>query len=189
MTLPEVRTYLERAAAARAMLDGLLDVLSEAHLLLNAGAGEWDVRTHLAHVATADGPVAALLREVERGRPAALAPEGEAAFFEMRARAIEQATNFPLAALREMMAESRHETEATVRTLSASHLDLSVALPARDAWGRQASIAVRDYLAAWAVHDVDHERTVRRAIVQSPSPAALAAASRLQRRPPGAKGR
>ncbi|MCC6421494.1 MAG: DinB family protein, partial [Gemmataceae bacterium] len=178
----EVRTYLARAEAARTSLDGLLDVLSEAHLPLAAAPGEWDVRTHLAHLASADAPAAALLRAVATGRPASLAAEGGPSFLEARTRAIEAHAALPLPELRAKAASGRQEAVKAIAALGASHLDLLLEPPGADAWGQPAFISVRHYLAAWAVHDLSHEHAIRRAILSSPSPAALAAASRLQHR-------
>lgn len=181
MTLLEVETYLARAATARLSLEGLIDVLSDAHLPLAATGDDWDVQVHLAHLATADGPTADLLGRLGTAPSVPLEAEGAAPFLDARARAIQAAAHLPLPELREQMARGRREAEAAVARLTAAQLEAVVELPGRDAWGRASVLSVRRYLTAWAAHDSEHEQAIRRAIVSAPSPAALAAASRLQR--------
>lgn len=182
MILPEVRVYLERAETARAVLESLLDIMPAEYFELRPAPAEWDIATHVAHIATADAPLGRLARAAADGKTAvALAPDGAAAFFAEREATIAIAAAHSLAELRPAMREARSDVAAAVARLDLRALECQVLLPAADAWGQPLAISLRQYLATWAVHDRGHEGAIRHAASTPPSPAMLAAAARIRR--------
>jgi hypothetical protein len=65
--------------------------------------------------------------------------------------------------------------------LDPAHLSTEVVLPATDAWTSLVRMQLRTYLAAWAGHDSHHEASIRLAVRNTISPAALAWAARARR--------
>ncbi|MCK9518798.1 MAG: DinB family protein [Dehalococcoidia bacterium] len=186
MILTELAVLAGRAAAARSLLDALLDVIPDDYWDRRAQGELWSAREHLQHVATVDEPMRQLVLDAASGarllRPYGV--EGVAEAAERRAASMRTVTEYSIDRLREQMAETRNLLLASFEQLGSSALDLPVFIPgAVNSWGQPLTVSLRHYLASWAVHDSEHAEAIREAITTPPSPGDLALAARRRRRP------
>lgn len=183
--LPELGVLAGRAAAAREQLEALIAVVPGDYWDRREAGDAWTARTHLQHLATIDAPTRALFAAATAG--SALGPFGadSAATFEAaRAALLDSVANLPVPTLVERMRAERAAALGALAVLGARELDVPVVLPGVvDAWRRPVSVPLRQYAAAWAVHDAGHAAAIRRAIACPPSPGDLALAARLRREP------
>lgn len=181
MRLPEAAVYAGRAARARDELEALLDVIPPADWPRRASAGAWDIHTHVAHVVAADATAATLFasaREATGHLP--LAPDA-ATFASERAEAILARREHDPAALRDALRADRARALAALDSLEPRAFELTLVIPAVDAWGRELAFSLRSYITSWASHDLEHAFGIREALMTSPTPAAMALAARLAR--------
>lgn len=174
--LPEVRSVLERAATNRHMLEEFLAHAPADRLHNTADGDAWSGYTHLAHVATADVLVSAVLGSV-RDRAYRL----DATLQRRRLDAILHAAALPMDELTELLAESRTEFVRLAGGFDEAALAYPVVVELPGAWPPERQLSVRAYLSAWAEHDLDHLQAMRRAVTAPVSPAAMAAAARIRR--------
>lgn len=169
----------------REQLEALLDVIPEGYWERREAGDPWTARTHLQHLATIDDPTRALFAAAGGG--GTLAPFGVIAagpYEAARAVLLDSVADLPVAALVGRMRAERAEALAALAALGVDELDTPVLLPSVvDAWRRPVTVSLRQYAAAWAVHDAEHTAAIRRAIARTPGPGDLALAARLQRRP------
>lgn len=183
--LAELAVLVGRAAAAREQLEALLGVVPDAYWDRREAGDPWTARTHLQHLATIDDPTRALFAAAGAG--GALAPFGAVAagpYEAARVALLASVADLPVTALVERMRAERAAALSALAVLDVDELETPVLLPSVvDAWHRPVTVPLRQYAAAWAVHDADHTAAIRRAIARVPGPADLALAARLQRRP------
>lgn len=182
---PEIRVFLERAAARRSLLEAFLDVMPRNGWEHQAEGEAWNARVHLAHLATIDEPTAALFAEAAAGSQT-VRPMGAAtseALAAARERLLEPLLDARPADLRRRLRDSREAALAALAALDGPALDAAVLLPpAPSAWSPPPPLPLRAYIAAWIEHDGEHLAAIRRAVTSPPGPGALATAARLRRR-------
>lgn len=168
--IPEVAVIARRAAARRAMLDGLLDAIPTSYWEQRAPGDAWSVRNHLEHVATADRPLLALLEEARRGTGEAwLGGPEPGAFLRARDEAMTEVSALPIGDLRDLLCASRAAVETALATLPFAACECAVRVAgAEDRWGMPVAWPLRTYLASWAGHDGLHEAAIRNAITSPP---------------------
>ena len=164
--LPEVASLLGRARTGRFLLEELLGVLAEADHDRRAAEGEWSVREVIAHVASADYAVVALLDSGRRDVADVLVERDR----HWRQLCERDATEVIVAAR-----DGRSVADAALAALDHDALGSTVWLAPTDAWGTRRPIDLRSYLASWATHDAVHVEQVRDALSSTLSPSVLAA--------------
>lgn len=177
--LPEVRSILERAATNRHMLGEFLAHAPPDRLHNTPEGDAWSGHLHLAHVATADVLVAAVLNSV-RDRAYRL----DAALQSRRHEAIAQAAALPFEGLAELLGESRREFVQLLSRFDAAALAFPVVVELPGSWPPERQLSLRAYLSTWAEHDLEHLAAMRRAVTAPVSPAAMAAAARIRKARP-----
>ncbi len=184
MILPELRVLVERAAAHRAALESLLDVIP-ADYLPNRGPGDgWSVRNHLEHLATVEDFVVETLETVEGGAAEAWAANEPtlARLLERRSQRMAAVENFAVGDLRARMASSRQSLVLRLSALDPARLETPVMVAGLvDAWGQPRRFSLREYLRSWPDHDVEHAFAIRAAISTRPD---LSVAAMARRRRP-----
>lgn len=183
VVLAEIAVIIGRAAAAREVLEQLIDVVPDDHWERREPGSRWSAREHLQHLATMDAPTAELFEQAAT-RPT-VAPLGARDAAELvlgREALLASVAELSIEALRERMEAERAHTYEVLTTLEPPALDAAVLLPGIvDAWGRVQQVSVRQYAAAWAAHDLEHAEAIRRAVTHQPSPGDLALAARRRR--------
>lgn len=182
--LPEVRVILERAAARRAMLDGLLDVIPVEDWERRAEGDAWTIEHHVQHLATVEGLVIATVEAIRTGEAEVWAGGSEqlTGFMEARAMAMAEVAHLEPVELRARMAESRAAMSVAVARLEPRELETTVRIAGVvDSWGRPIGMSLRAYLQAWPEHDVEHDAAVRRALRARPDLSTAAIVRRAQR--------
>jgi len=183
--LPELQVLLERAAARRAMLDGLLDVIPPEDWERRAEGDAWTIENHVQHLATIEGLMIETLDRVTAGETEVWAGGAErlGAFVEARARAMGTVSGLEPAELRAEMAQSRAAMNAAMAGLEARHLEATVRISGVvDSWGRPIAMSLRAYLRGWPEHDLEHDAAIRRALQARPDLSTAAMVRRAQRR-------
>lgn len=178
--IPEVAVIARRAAARRAMLDGLLDAIPPSFWEYCAPEDAWTVRNHVEHVATADRPLLALLEEARWGTGEAwLGGPEPGAFLRERDEAMTEVSALTIGDLRELLRVSRAAVEAALATLPFAACECMVRVAGtEDRWGMPVEWTLRTYLASWAAHDGLHEAAIRTAITSPPNLVAIMQARR-----------
>lgn len=179
--LPEVRVLLERARSARLSLEGLLDVLPADYWWRTAPGDRWNVTEQVAHVASADLLLAALLERVAAGERAAWVggTRDPAELSARREPPFAGLGELPVTSLRMAAAEARAGVEAACALLELPMLEANVQIAgAMDRWGVPLSWGLRGYLASWAAHDSAHEADIRAAIATAPDLSTVALTQR-----------
>jgi DinB family protein len=165
MIHPVLRVLVERAAARRVSLLGLVSVIPEGFWVRRVPGDDWSAREHLVHALTADDAVAEFI---------AGSPENadlEAA----RAVAMTQGAELPMKELLELAAKGRSRLIEVLFTMTPVDLERALPIPgAVNAWGERLSITVFQYLEQWAAHDAVHEAAIREAIATPPDLTAIA---------------
>lgn len=182
--IPEVRTLVERAAARRHVLEGLIESIPEEFWRRQAPDDAWTALDHLRHVATVDGMVVELAEAAgQPGEALWVGGATDAAELEARRLALMEAVaGQPVGELVEKMQASREGAVEAVLALSQGALDREVRVAGvLTTWGEPHSFSLRAYLGAWAEHDGEHEAAIRRAIETPPDFTALTLAARRGR--------
>ena len=178
VTLPELRTLVERAAARRHVLEGLVASVPEDYWQRQASGDEWTALDHLRHVATVDGMLVELVQAAQESDEALWAGDtSDPAVLEERRVAL-------MAGVREQTVETLVETMRASREGAAQAvLGMSVAALDRDVRvaGAPQPFPLRTYLAVWTEHDGEHEAAIRRAIETPPNATTLTLAARRGR--------
>ncbi len=180
--LPEVRVLIERAAARRLALEGLLDALPDDYWGRSAPGDGWPIRSHVEHLATIEGLVAETVRTVQVGDRYVWAGGANttAALAELRAAQMASVAGATREALRAAMARSRAGLVAALASLEPVHLDAAVLVAGVvNAWGKPVGFSLREYLGAWP--DVEHDAAIRRALETPPDLSAAALVRRAWR--------
>jgi hypothetical protein len=175
--LPEVRTFVQRAAAHRFALDGLLDAIPESYWERAAPGDFWSARNHLQHLATVEAAlVQDLVSVIDGAAELWLAGSPDAALFhERRAAVMEAVAGLPCDALRGEMAANRALAVATLGALTPDHMEAGLLIAGVvDRWGQPVRYSLREYLAAWPNHDLAHDGAIRAAISTPPDLSAVA---------------
>ena len=175
--LPEVRTLLQRAAAHRFALDGLLDAIPESYWERAAPGDAWNARNHLQHLATVEAILAQdLARVIDGANDLWLGGSPDAVLFhERRAAMMEAVADLPCAALRGEMAANRHDAVNTLGALTAYHMEAGLRIPGVvDRWAQPVRYSLREYLTAWPNHDTAHDAAIRAAVSTPPDLSAVA---------------
>ena len=175
--LPEVRVIVERAAARRASLEGLIDAIPDDYWTRRATGEAWSARDHLAHVAGIDVMTSETLTQILAGNRAA-SIAGATTPEELTARRdalLDEAATMAVAALRERMRRTRAGLVRLLASLDAGHLEATVLVAGVvDAWGEPLAFGLRRYLVSLPDHDTEHEQAIRRAISAPPDLSAVA---------------
>jgi hypothetical protein len=179
---PEAAVYAGRARRSRDELAALLHVVPEPDWPRRAAGDDWDIHTHVAHVVAADAAAARLFTAVTVARGAVTLAESAMAFLEERATQITARRELAPPALRAALHEEREAALSALAALPPPAFEHSVVIPGAGAWGQEAALSLRSYIATWASHDLDHAAAIRAALLTAPSPSAMALAARLQRR-------
>jgi len=180
--LPEVRVIVERAAARRASLEGLIEAIPADYWARRATGEAWSAHDHLAHVAGIDALTSETLTQILGGERAAwiagaTTPEMLAT---RREALLDEAAGMAVAALRERMRETRAELVELLAGLDTGHLEVTVLVAGVvDAWGEPLAVGLRRYLASLPEHDTEHEHAIRQAISAPPDLSAVALTRRL----------
>ena len=183
MTLsPEAAVYAGRARRSRDELAALLHVVPEPDWQRRAAGDDWDIHTHVAHVVAADAAAARLFADVTAARGVVLLAVSGVAFLEERAARIAERRELAPPALREALHEERATALRALAAVPPTAFERSVVIPGAGAWGQDAALSLRSYIATWSSHDLDHAAAIRAALLTAPSPSAMALAARLQRR-------
>lgn len=183
--LPELQVLLERAAARRAMLDGLLDVIPVEDWERRAEGDAWTIENHVQHLATIEGLMIETVDAVIAGERELWAGGRErlSEFVEARALAMAEVGGLEPAELRTEMAQSRAAMNQAIAVLEAWHLEATVRISGVvDSWGRPVGMSLRAYLRAWPEHDLEHDAAIRRALQARPDLSTAAMVRRAQRR-------
>ena len=178
VALPEVRTLLERAAARRHVLEGLIASVPEDYWDRRAPDDAWTALDQVRHVATVDRMLVQLVEAArESGEELWAGDTSDAAVLEERRVALmDGVREQTVGALVEMMRESRAEAVEAVLGMSVEALDREVRVA-----GAPQGFPLRTYLAIWAEHDSEHEAAIRRAIETPPDATTLTLAARRAR--------
>lgn len=183
--LPELQVLLERAAARRAMLDGLLDVIPVEDWERRADGDAWSIENHVQHLASVEALTIETIDAVRAGAAEVWAGGSErlTELLEARALAMAEVADLEAGDLRARMAESRAAMNAAVGSLQPPHLDATVRISGVvDSWGRPVGMSLRAYLRAWPEHDLEHDGAIRRALQARPDLSTAALVRRAQRR-------
>ncbi len=184
-TLPEMRTLVERAAARRHVLEGLIASVPEDYWERRAPDDAWTALDHVRHVATVDAMVVELVEAAERSGEELWAGgvRDEAA---LEARRVELMDGVGDQDIHELVATMRASREAVVEALlaiGAGALDRDVRVAGMlTPWGEPHASSLRTHLTGWAgQHDAEHEAAIRRAIETPPDATTLTLAARRAR--------
>ena len=185
VAVPEMRTLVERAAARRHVLEGLIASVPEDYWDRRASDDAWTALDHVRHVATVDGMVVELAEAAERpGEGLWVGGTRDAAALEARRLGLMDGVRDQ--DIDELVATMRASREAVVGALLAlpvEALDREVRVAGvLTPWGEPHTFSLRAYLTAWAEHDGEHDAAIRRAIETPPDVTALTLAARRARR-------
>ena len=185
MMHPELATLLQRARTNRAVLRGLIDAIPPDYWPRRSEGDAWDALDHLRHVATVDELVVDLAEAAGDGARelwlAGTANQRDLA--ERRERLRESVSEHDPHGLVTLMEASREAAETAIGELPPASLEAVVRVAGVvTAWGEPQRFTLRGYLAAWAEHDGEHDRAIRRAIETAPAPSVLSLAARRPRR-------
>jgi len=183
--LPEVRVLIERAAARRFALDGLLDAIPGDYWARSAPGDAWPVRSHVEHLATIESLVTETVAAVIQGEREAWAGGAGSvdALTERRALLMAAVAGASQEELRASMVHSRAVLVASVETLEPIHLEAVVLVAGVvNSWGQPVLFSLREYLLAWPDHDTSHDAAIRRAMESPPDLSTAALVQRAQRR-------
>jgi hypothetical protein len=181
--VPEVRVLLDRANRHRYAILELLDTAPEQFWRRAVPGDAWSARAHVAHLVTMDEPVAALARAAASGaRVAWIFGTAEAGVMEAaRMAAMAEFSGADPGDLRSALVSARTGLREALDALSGNSLEMDVLVAgAVDAWGRQHTWPLRDYLRHWAEHDRIHEAAIRAAFTAPPDLSAVALTRRLR---------
>ena len=183
--VPEIHTILGRAAANRQRLNELLQVLDDEHWRRRHPDDAWDVRGHLQHLASIEPLLIGTLNEaVELGSAWLCGSPSGPGVEEAREAARTSLADLSPGELLLEIEETRIETVDAVANLEAAALDAIVRIPPVSEWLAPVPVPLRQYLQDWAIHDLDHEASIRNAITVQPRPADLASALRVRAKQP-----
>lgn len=181
MILPEVRVLLERAAARRSSLDGLLDALPGDYYDRVAQGEAWSIREQVVHLAASEEMLTTLIGEVTHGASRAWVggTQDLATLLELRARPLHEFAAPGMSELRLLVSSARAGLTSRIAALGAGHLDATVCVAGVvNRWGEPLSWTLREYLATWTAHDPEHEASIRLAMTTPPDLSAVALAQR-----------
>jgi DinB superfamily len=182
--LPEVRVLIERAAARRFALEGLLDAIPADYWARSAPGDAWPVRGHVEHLATIEEMVAETVRAINSGDREAWAGGASTvqALGERRGSLMAAVGASSNGQLRERMASSRNDLAWSLAALEPAHLDAGVLVAGIvDTWRQPVRFTLRQYLSSWPEHDVEHDASIRRALATTPDLSTAALVRRAQR--------
>jgi len=175
---PVVRVFAERAAARRASLLSLTDVIPAEFWQRRSPGDEWDAHHHLAHALSADSVVAKLLVAfLEHGTQ----ETGLDELLGDREAALTASLDLEPATLVASGQAARNSLLAQLERVAPPNLEgefLRVATPSP--WTPSASLTLYAYLEQWALHDAEHEFAIRAAITTPPDLSAAAHIRRLR---------
>lgn len=184
VAVPEVRTLVERGAARRQVLEGLIESVPEDYWERQDSGDAWTALDHLRHVATVDAMLVELVeaaREPDKELWAGKTDDVEV-LEARRVALMDTVREQPVETLVETMRESRARAVETVLGMSVETLDREVRVAgALNEWGEQLAFPLRGYLAVWVEHDGEHEAAIRRAIATPPDVTTLTLAARRAR--------
>lgn len=177
VAVPEIRTLVERAAARRQVLEGLIESVPDDYWERQAGDA-WTALDHLRHVATVDAMLVELLEAAQESNEELWAGNtNDVAMLEARRVALmDRVREQPVETLVETMRESREGAVAAALQMPAAALDREVRVA-----GAPQPLPLRTYLAIWAEHDSEHEAAIRQAIEAPPDASTLTLAARRAR--------
>ena len=185
VAIPEMRTLVERAAARRHVLEGLIASVPEDYWERQATGDAWTALDHVRHVATVDGMLVELAEAAGRpGEELWVGGTQDAGALEGRRVALMEGVGEQgIDELVATMWESREAAVEALLALPVEALDREVRVAGVvTPWGEPHVFTLRAYLAAWAEHDGEHEAAIRRAIETPPDVTALTLAARRARR-------
>ena len=185
VAVPEVRTLVERAAARRHVLEGLIASVPDDYWDRQASDDAWTALDHVRHVATVDGMLVELAEAAGRpGEGLWVGGTRDAAALEgRRVGLMDGVREESVGELAETMRESREAAVEALLALPAAALEREVRVAGvLTPWGEPHAFSLRAYLTAWAEHDGEHEAAIRRAIETPPDVTALTLAARRTRR-------
>jgi hypothetical protein len=167
---PETAVLLQRAAARRLILEGLLDSIPPDSWERQAPGDAWSARSHLAHLATIDELVLPIVRQASDGNPVLWLGGPEPGDLELkRTAALVSVAGASTAQLRAAMSATRETVARAVGSLPQHALERLVRMArTEDGWSVPAAWPLRTYLAGWAEHDGVHEEAIRRAMTAPP---------------------
>ncbi len=176
--VPELRTLVERAAARRHMLEGLIESVPDDYWQRQDPGDDWTAQDHLRHVATVDRMLVDLLKAAQESSGALWAGDtSDAAVLEERRVALMDGVREQnVGALVETMRESREAAVMAVLGMSVAALEREVRVA-----GAPQGLPLRTYLAIWAEHDSEHEAAIRQAMETPPDATTLTLAARRAR--------
>ena len=183
--LAEVRTLLERAAAGRLTLEGLIAAVPADYWERRGGGDAWAALDHLRHVATIDVLVIELVEVVaEPGTALWVGGTRDAEVLDARRVALMAGLQGrEIDELRAAMRRSRAAAVEALLALTPAALEREVRVAGvTTPWGEPRAFALRAWLAHWAAHDGEHERAIRRAVETPPDAATLTLAAGRGRR-------
>ena len=184
VAVPEIRTLVERAAARRQVLEGLIESVPDDYWVRQASGDAWTALDHLRHVATVDAMLVELVEAArEPGKELWAGDTSDEAVLEARrVELMDRVREQPVGRLLETMRESREEALEVVLGMSVETLDREVRVAgALNAWGEPQAFPLRAYLAVWVEHDGEHEAAIRGAIETPPDVTTLTLAARRAR--------
>ena len=184
VAVPEIRTLVERAAARRQMLEGLVESVPDDYWERQASGDDWTALDHLRHVATVDRMLVNLVEAAREPDKELWAGDtsDEAELEARRVALMDQVREQALEALVETMRESREAAVEVVLGMPVEALDREVRVAgAVTAWGEPQAFPLRTYLSVWAEHDGEHEDAIRGAIETPPDATTLTLAARRAR--------
>ena len=179
--VPELRTLIERAAARRHVLEGLIESVPEDYWQRQASEDDWTALDHLRHVATVDRMLVDLVKAAQESDEDLWAGNTNDAevLEERRVALMDGVREQAVETLVDTMRESRERAVQAVQAMSAAALDRDVRVA-----GAPQAFPLRTYLTVWTEHDGEHEAAIRRAIETPPDFTALTLAARRGRGQP-----
>lgn len=184
VAVPEIRTLIERGAARRQVLEGLIESVPDDYWERQDSGDAWTALDHLRHVATVDQMLLELVEAAQESDEELWAGKtDDVEVLEARRVALmDGVREQSVETLVETMRESRERAVGTVLGMSVETLDREVRVAgALNEWGEQLTFPLRGYLAVWVEHDGEHEAAIRRAIATPPDVTTLTLAARRAR--------
>ncbi|MCY3645759.1 MAG: DinB family protein [Chloroflexi bacterium] len=184
VAVPEIRTLVERGAARRQVLEGLIESVPDDYWERQDSGDAWTALDHLRHVATVDQMLVELVEAAQESDEELWAGKTDnVEVLEARRVALmDKVREQSVDTLVETMRESRARAVGTVLGMTVETLDREVRVAgALNEWGEQLAFPLRGYLAVWVEHDGEHEAAIRRAIATPPDVTTLTLAARRAR--------
>ncbi len=184
VAVPEIRTLIERGAARRQVLEGLIESVPDEYWERQDSGDAWTALDHLRHVATVDQMLLELVEAAQQSDEELWAGKtDDVEVLEARRVALmDTVREQSVDTLVETMRESRARAVGTVLGMSVETLDREVRVAgALNEWGEQLAFPLRGYLAVWVEHDGEHVAAIRRAIATPPDVTTLTLAARRAR--------